>query len=86
MRPYRGKRVDNGKWVYGYYVKITAKSYITDGKDYGIECCGGENLPEYIEVDPVTVEFKAGEFWFAVGLFEKMIIQSEEYQEKLFDK
>lgn len=58
---FRGQRVDNKEWVYGYYVKIDDKHYITDGKDYAIEVCGGKLLPTFIEVIPETVGQYIGE-------------------------
>ena len=32
MREYRGKRKDNGEWVYGYYVHVDDEDYIFTGK------------------------------------------------------
>ena len=47
MRPYRGKRKDNGKWTYGYFFQIWGNTYILWGTTNG--------LPDMIEVDPATV-------------------------------
>ncbi len=53
MRPYRGKRVDNGEWVYGWYVwnKFISKGYIF--------CEHTHILVEY-EVIPETVGQSTG--------------------------
>ena len=40
---FRGKRKDNGEWVYGFYVKHREKSYIYTGN---VECVV---LPIYVE-------------------------------------
>ncbi len=34
MRPYRGKRLDNDEWVYGFYVKVLDK----EGDDIDLIC------------------------------------------------
>lgn len=41
---YRGKRIDNGKWIIGYYIVVDGISYIFPEKYFGI-----------VEVDPSTV-------------------------------
>jgi uncharacterized phage protein (TIGR01671 family) len=58
MRDYkfRGKRIDNGEWVYGYYLQ-NEKSYIVC--ECESSCNDGENTDlyaiEWYEVDPETV-------------------------------
>ncbi|KKL45843.1 hypothetical protein LCGC14_2351600 [marine sediment metagenome] len=47
MRKYRGKRVDNGEWTYGYYFKIWEQTYILWGTT--------NDIPNMEEVDPKTV-------------------------------
>lgn len=47
MRLYRGKRIDNGEWVYGYYFKSWEQAYILWGTTNGI--------PDMTEVIPETV-------------------------------
>ena len=50
MRAYkfRGKRVDDGEWIYGSYVNVRGISYIyVDNEDMGI--------PNYFQVIPETV-------------------------------
>lgn len=50
---FRGKRVDNGEWVYGYYVCIAGTShYIYTGK---LDLCGKNVGYEQYEVIPETV-------------------------------
>lgn len=49
---FRGKRVDNGEWVYGYYVKVGRYGYILTGK---LDVCKGRRDFEYYTVDIETV-------------------------------
>ena len=44
---FRGKRVDNGKWVYGFYFRIWNRTYILWGTTNG--------TPNMYEVYPETV-------------------------------
>lgn len=59
MREYkfRGKRLDNGEWVIGWYVQ-------TNTGEHRIADIGSEKLPELYAVDPATV----GQF---TGLMDK---------------
>ena len=55
---FRGKRTDNGEWVYGYYTK--ARYYLNDKEMHVIFAPDGEAFPrcefsDYEEVDPETV-------------------------------
>ena len=50
---FRGKRIDNGEWVYGYYVCLNEKSHrIYTG--YAETDCGNY-YPDFYEVIPETV-------------------------------
>ena len=50
---FRGKRVDNGEWVSGYYVRINGKEHrIYTG--YAETDCG-ESFPDYYMVDADTI-------------------------------
>ena len=52
-RLFRGKRKDNGEWVYGYYVCLNeAKHFIYTG--YAETDCGNY-YPDYYEVIPETI-------------------------------
>jgi hypothetical protein len=53
---FRGKRVDNGKWVYGFYFRIWNRTYILWGTTNG--------TPNMYEVYPETV----GQY---TGLYDK---------------
>ena len=44
---FRSKRLDNGKWVYGYLFKIWEQAYILWGTTNGV--------PNMVDVDPATV-------------------------------
>lgn len=54
---FRGKRVDNGEWVEGFYLPIGEKAHIICEAE--TECIDGENTDlyatEWYEVDPETV-------------------------------
>ena len=55
---FRGKRTDNGEWVYGYYTK--ARYYLNEKEMHVIFAPDGEAFPrcefsDYEEVDPETV-------------------------------
>ena len=50
---FRGKRIDNGKWVYGYYEFYNDKHYINVQTDRLNS--GGYPIREFIEVIPETV-------------------------------
>lgn len=52
---FRAKRIDNGKWVEGYYVKAEGKHFIIK---YGMICGNNDFLSfddEYYEIDPTTL-------------------------------
>ena len=53
---FRGKRIDNGEWVYGYLFKIWERTYILWGTT--------NDIPNMIEVDTSTI----GQF---TGLYDK---------------
>lgn len=58
MRPYRGKRIDNREWVYGWYVKLHCCS---DGKSYFIHIIdGGFDDDDRHEVHPDSVGQQTG--------------------------
>ena len=64
MRPYRGKRKDNGEWVYGWYVQRSHKDccvyhYIYTGAYFEDDDREGTELEVY-EVDPTTVGQQVG--------------------------
>ena len=50
---FRGKRKDNGEWVYGYYEKYNGGSYINLQTDRLNS--GGYPIREFVEVIPETV-------------------------------
>lgn len=56
---HRGKRKDNGEWVYGYYVRLNGdKHFIYTG--YAETDCGSY-YPDYYEVIPETIGQCTGE-------------------------
>lgn len=64
---FRGKRVDNGEWVYGYLLQTGQGSYITEYSDYTISTVN-------IKVNPSTVgqytglkDRKGKEIYGAIG-------------------
>lgn len=57
-KPYRGKRLDNGEWVKGYYVRLSDGNKGRDShriySGYAdIDC--GDYYPSWYKVDPATV-------------------------------
>ena len=53
---FRGKRLDNGEWVYGFLVRTTLGSTIivNEVEEYSCGCCIGIGSANF-EVDPSTV-------------------------------
>ena len=65
MRPYRGIRVDNGEWVYGYYCEVQGRHIIIPSfKDSNSEIrpfiSGQNGIHGYHEVIPETVGQSTG--------------------------
>jgi uncharacterized phage protein (TIGR01671 family) len=62
MREYkfRGKRKDNDEWVYGCYFYDGKTHYILTGLWIEIDDGSGNELPDFYEVDPETVEQYTG--------------------------
>lgn len=56
---YRGKRVDNGEWVYGYYSKSTP-IFEGVGHSYITPICENGSIDMYRKVNPNTVGEYAG--------------------------
>ena len=52
MRPYRGRRLDNGEWVQGHLFRSWDQAYMLWGTTNGV--------PNMIEVDPATVGQSTG--------------------------
>lgn len=50
---FRGKHLDSGKWVYGYYTKYTAIDVERDTDEYRIWL--DEPVTDYVVVNPATV-------------------------------
>ena len=64
---FRGKRIDNGEWVYGYYIKDLLNSYIvlvSDNCPFGSDYYGSLTIGHYYEVHPESI----GQF---TGLLDK---------------
>lgn len=54
---FRGKRVDNGEWVYGYFVSYSAEAYIFEPAEVykGIDLGGYLDCCKMTQVHPRTV-------------------------------
>lgn len=52
---FRGKRIDNGEWVYGLLIKHEKIAGIIPAYEIHYTDCGGALDFLYIEVDPTTV-------------------------------
>ena len=73
---FRGKRIDNGKWVCGYYVRLNGnKHFIYIG--YAETDCGCY-YPDYFEVIPETVGQYTGLNVGSEKLFEGDIVEWHE--------
>lgn len=59
---YKGKRKDNGEWVFGYFVAYKKESYIFEQEqvDYGIDIGGYLDCCKMTEVIPKTVSVFTG--------------------------
>lgn len=65
---FRGKRVDNGKWVYGYYIRYGKKSFIYLNESTR------SFLNSFIEVIPETVgQFTGEEVWLRSGVLKEKV-------------
>jgi len=80
---FRGKRIDNEEWCYGYYVRIYNKRnntylhYIYTGYAE-IDC--DEVFPDYVEIIPKTLgQFVKMEDTSSTKIFEGDIVTAEEY-------
>lgn len=63
MRPYRGKRKDNNKWVYGGFYEIQGIAFIIDINNVIIEAKDGyPPVCDVVEVDPATVSQSCGKY------------------------
>jgi len=62
MKIYRGKRIDNDEWIYGYYVRIDNDHYIYFTKSVCIEkeTNSYENELDHVSVYPETVGQQIG--------------------------
>ena len=73
---FRAKRIDNGKWVEGYYVKAEGKHFIIK---YGMICGNNDFLSfddEYYEIDPTTLsQFTGWKDSHGNRIFENDIVE-----------
>ena len=87
---FRGKRTDNGEWVYGYYTK--ARYYLNGEEMHVIFAPDGEAFPrcefsDYEEVDPETVcQFTGLTDKNGRKIFEGDIVLTQDYYDKPYAK
>ena len=61
MRPYRGKRKDNGEWAYGWYARIAHRHIIiTDNSSINPGDRWWFRIEDFVEVLPSTVGQSTG--------------------------
>lgn len=80
---FRGKRVDNGEWVYGYYVRYDDEHYIFPQEEVnkGIDLGGSLDCCQMHEVDPETVGQYIGKRDVnGTKIFEGDILEREYYK------
>ena len=70
---FRGKRKDNGEWVYGYYEFYNGGHYINIQIDRVNS--GGYPIREFIEIDPSTVGQYTGLTANGTKIFEGDIVE-----------
>ena len=70
---FRGKRKDNGEWVYGYYEFYNGGHYINIQIDRVNS--GGYPIREFIEIDPSTVGQYTGLTANGTKIFEDDIVK-----------
>ena len=71
---FRGKRIDNNKWIYGYLFKIWDKTYILWGTVNGV--------PNQKEVDPNTIgQFIGRKDIDNKEIYEGDIVINEQYSQ-----
>lgn len=73
---FRAKRIDNGKWVEGYYIQAEGKHFIIK---YGMICGNNDFLSmddEYAEIDPTTLsQFTGWKDSHGNRIFENDIVE-----------
>jgi len=83
--PNKAMRLDNGKWIYGFYVALEQGEYI-EHLIYTGKCRGDSiDFPERLDVVPETVGFLIGEDLAGTGIYSGDIIASGNDDERVVE-
>jgi len=79
---FRGKCIDTGKLVYGYYNQAVIGHFRDRIQVVDKDSKGAVVRITQHDIDPKTIEFKVGDYWFPLSEFESMAMQSNQYKLK----